>query len=343
MSLRFKNIIYSLVLLIALAVVYFYRKGKSEEPIMIEGATMGTTYHITYFDSKNRNFKFSIDSLLEIVNKSINNYDPASEVSQFNRDSSSFTFQLPYLLPSIEVAKQVYEASNGAFDITVSPLIDAWGFGAGKTLNMDSAKIDSLKEFIGFDKVSFNAESINKSDPRVQLSFGGIGQGYGADVITDFLKSKGVRNMMVELGGEGMACGKNIKSGNPWKIGILDPESTRDHQFFKATVSLEDRSFTTSGNYFNYREVDGKKFSHTIDPVSGYPAQQEILSASVFAKNCTVADAWGTAFMVMGHEAAIEYLSTHPELDALLMYTGEDGSIKTFATPGITPYLNFNP
>lgn len=343
MSLRFKNIIYSLVLLISLALVYWYRNGESPEPMMIDGATMGTTYHITYFDPKERNLKSSVDSLLLVVNKSINNYDPDSEVSQFNRDSTGISFKLPYLLPPLIIGQEVYTLSGGAFDMTVTPLIDAWGFGAGKTLVMDSARIDSLKKFVGFNKVKFNEEGIWKYDPRVQLSFGGIGQGYGADVITDFLKSKGIKNMMVELGGEGMACGKNLKSKKPWNIGILDPESTRDHQFFKATVSLQDRSFTTSGNYFNYREIDGKKFSHTIDPASGYPAQRAILSASVFAKNCTIADAWGTAFMVMGHEAAIKYLSTHAELDALLMYTDEDGSVKTFATPGIESFLNFNP
>ena len=344
MSVQLKNIVYSVILIISVAVVYFYRKGKEvEEPIKIEGGTMGTTYHITYFDKNKRNFKSSVDSLLLVVNKSINTYDPESEVSRFNKDSMGLKFQLPYLLPPIKVAREVYESSHHSFDLTVMPLVNAWGFGPEKIMTMDSLKVDSIKMFVGFNKIQFDEVGVWKSDPRVQLDFGGIGQGYGADVVTEFLKSEGVKNMMVELGGEGMACGINLQSGEPWRIGILDPESTPENQFFKATVSLEDKSFTTSGNYFNYREVKGKKYSHTIDPSTGYPAQRAILSASVFSKDCTTADAWGTAFMVMGHERAIALLKSRKDIDALLMYTDPDGSIKTFATPGIEELLNFNP
>lgn len=344
MSVQVKNIIYSIILVISVAVVYFIRKGNAPpDPIRIEGATMGTSYHITYFDKKKRDFTSSVDSLLKVVNKSINTYDPESEVSRFNKGSSSLKFNLPYLLPSIKVAKEVYQKSNGCFDLTVMPLVNAWGFGPGKILEMDGTQVDSIKAFVGFDKIQFNNDSIWKSDPRVQLDFGGIGQGYGADVVTEFLKSKGIENMMVELGGEGMACGTNLNSGESWRIGILDPNSTRENQFFKATVSLKDKSFTTSGNYFNYREVEGKKFSHTIDPSTGYPTQRAILSASVFSDDCTTADAWGTALMVMGHEKAIEWLKSQKEIDALLMYTNEDGKIETYATLGIEPLLNFNP
>ena len=197
--------------------------------------------------------------------------------------------------------------------------------------------------FVGFNLITIARDSIIKQDPRVQLDFGGIGQGYGADVIADFLKSKGVTNFLVELGGEGIASGKNIKTGDRWKIGILDPNSTIENQFFKAYASLSDRSFTTAGNYFNYREIDGKKYSHTIDPVTGYPANKNILSASVFAEDCMTADAWDTAFMVMGHVQAIEMLKAHPELDALILYSSEDGSILSYVTPGIAPYITIEP
>ncbi len=148
--------------------------------------------------------------------------------------------------------------------------------------------------------------------------------------------------MLVEVGGEGMACGKNLKNNSPWRIGILDPASTPENMFFTAYVSLEDKSFTTSGNYFNYREINGKKYSHSIDPSTGYPSQKEILSASVFSKDGITADAWATAFMVMGHEKAIEILNAKHDLDGFLIYTGADGSVKTYATKGIEPYLSFN-
>jgi thiamine biosynthesis lipoprotein len=341
MNLRSKNIIYSIILFVSVFVVWQYRKSQPTvgAPIKIEGKTMGTTYHITYFDDKSRNFTAAVDSVLLLVNKSINNYDPTSEVSRFNKDEKGVVFDLPFLLPPLKIAQEVYLKSNGAFDVTVMPLVNAWGFGPGKQLNPDSAKVDSIKVFVGFDKVKLTETDVTKSDPRTQLDFGGIGQGYGADVIRDFLKSKGVSNMLVELGGEGMACGKNLQTDKPWEIGILDPNSTYQTQFFKAYVSLSDKSFTTSGSYFNYHEIDGKKYSHSIDPKTGFPAQQAILSASVFSADCTTADAWGTALMVMGHEKAIELLKSHPELEALLMFSGADGKIETFVTPGISKFV----
>jgi len=340
---RKKNILYSVVLLAAVTAVMFYRRNKGDEPIRIEGKTMGTTYHITYFDKKGRNFKNSVDSLLVVVNKSINNFDPTSEVSQFNTNGKGFKFDLPYLYPPLKKAEEVFHASNGAFDPTVMPLVNAWGFGPGKQTNPDSAAIDSLRSFVGFDKVAITTDSLVKKDARVQLDFGGIGQGYGADIIAEWLRSKGISDMLVELGGEGMAIGKNVKNSAPWQIGILDPNSTYENQFFKAYVTLTNKSFTTSGNYFNYREIDGKKYSHTIDPETGFPAQHAILSASVFAADCVTADVWGTAFMVMGHEKAIELLKQYPELDALLIYSSADGKMQTYMTSGIEPFVKLEP
>jgi thiamine biosynthesis lipoprotein len=197
--------------------------------------------------------------------------------------------------------------------------------------------------FVGFQNVNLTQDSIQKRDPRIQLDFGGIGQGYGADVVTEFLLSKNITDMLVELGGEGIALGKNLKTDKPWEIGILDPGSTYENQFFKAYVSLKDKSFTTSGNYFNYREVDGRKYSHTIDAHTGFPSERAILSASVFAQDGVTADVWGTAFMAMGHEKAISQLKQHPELEAILMYSAPDGKLKTFVTDGISAFVKLEP
>lgn len=320
-----------------------YRKNKVEEPIKVEGRTMGTTYHITYFDKKQRVFQNSIDSLLVVVNKSINNYDSTSEVSLFNQSKNGLAIKLPYFYPVVKKSQEVFQASDGAFDPTVLPLVNAWGFGAGRQFNPDSSQIDSIKAYVGFEKVRFTVDSVLKSHPNVQLDFGGIGQGFGADVISDFLKSKGITNMLVELGGEGMAIGKNLKTGQPWQIGILDPNSTKENQFFKAYASLTDKSFTTSGNYFNYHIIDGKKYSHTIDPETGFPAQRPILSASIFTTDCITADAWATAMMVMGHEKSIELVKKHPELEVLLIYTNSEGKMETFMTPGIKSFIKLEP
>jgi len=299
---------------------------------------MGTTYQVLYFDRYNRNFQGPVDSLLKLVNRSISTYDPASQVSRFNR-STGIAVGSPFLLTPLKKGLEISALSGGAFDLTVMPLVNAWGFGPGKILNMDSATVDSLKALTGFRKIRITRDSILKTDPRVQLDFGGIGQGYGADVIAGYLRSKGITDLLVELGGEGLALGKNLKTGKPWTVGILDPNSTRDDQFFKAYVSLTDRSYTTAGNYFNYRVINGKKYSHTIDPVTGYPTAQAILSASVFTSDCTTADAWDTAFMVMGLEKSIAYLKDHPELDAILMYAGEANKVELYITAGIKPYV----
>ncbi len=334
MNSRTKNSIYSVILLVAIMAVWYYRNRNAHGPLItVEGQTMGTTYHVSYFDKWNRDFKNSIDSLLVLVNKSINNYDPQSEVSRFNKAKTAFKFELPYFLPPIKKSAEVFGNSLGAFDPTVMPLVYMFGFGADKNQTFpDSAKVDSVKAFIGFEKIQFNGDSIWKTDSRSQIDFGGIGQGYGADVITEFLKAKGVENMLVELGGEGMTVGKNLDKQQPWELGILDPNSTRDSLYYKAYVKLSDKGFSTSGNYFNYRVVDGKKFSHTIDPKSGFPIQRSILSATVFAKDCITADAWATAFMVMGFEKAQEVLKAHPELNVFIVYTAEDGTQKVFVS-----------
>jgi FAD:protein FMN transferase len=297
---------------------------------------MGTTYRIVYYDEpERRDFQYAVDSLLSKVNKAINAYDPDAEISRFNRSARGIPFELPYLYDIVKKARKIYRASNGAFDPTVMPLVNAWGFGPGKSMDPSKRNIDSLRQLTGFNKIRFSKKRIRKSDPRMQLDMGGIGQGYGADVVFQFLKSKGIQHILVELGGEGLALGKNLSKNKPWLIGILDPNSTSDNQFFKAYVTLENKAFTTSGNYFNFRIINGRKYGHTIDPVGGYPVQHSLLSASVFANDCTTADAWATAFMVMGVEKAIARVKTLPGIDALFIYSSETGDMETYITPGM--------
>jgi thiamine biosynthesis lipoprotein len=312
-----------------------------QQPVSIDGLTMGTTYHVVYFDARQRDFKHSIDSLLLLVNKSINTYDPSSEVSIFNKSGNGIAFKLPYLYPPLKKALEISEVTRGAFAPTIMPLVNVWGFGPDKSLQLSKKVIDSVRAFVGYGGIVLTSDSVKKLDPRVQLDFGGIGQGYGADVIADFLKSKAIVNFLVELGGEGLAYGKNLTKNDYWTIGILDPSSTRDNQFYKAYVSVSNRSFTTSGNYFNYREINGKKYGHTIDPRTGYPVDHELLSVSVFAEDCTVADAWDTALLVMGYEKAVAILERNPNLDALLIYTSPEGEMKTYLTPGLKKLTRF--
>ncbi|MFZ9503424.1 MAG: FAD:protein FMN transferase [Cyclobacteriaceae bacterium] len=337
MSNRGKNIIYSLLLIAAVLVVMLYRKGKAIEPIRLEGKTMGTSYHVTYFDGKNRNFQKAVDSLLILVNKSISTWDSTAEISVFNRSKRGIGFSLPYFKKPLKVSRDVYQGSSGAYDPTVMPLVNAWGFGPRKITSPDTTEIEEVKKFIGFEKITFDSDSLLKSDPRVQLDFSAIGQGYGADVITDFLKSQGISNMLVEVGGEGMAVGINLQTKESWTLGLVDPQGPEK---FIGYIRLENKSFSTSGNYFNYREINGIRYAHTIDPKSGYPVAHQIMSASVFAENCTLADAWATAFMSMGHEKAIEVLKAHPELEACLIWSVPGGA-ERYVTPGIAAQIEF--
>jgi FAD:protein FMN transferase len=335
MNNRTRNVIYSIVLLVAVLVFWKYRQRNT--PIHIEGKTMGTSYNIIYFDNEGRNLKADVDSILTLINKSISTYDTASEISIFNR-SRSFQFKLPYFFTPLQISKQVVTASQGSYDPTVMPLVNAWGFGPKKIVKPDTTTVELVKQYVGFEKLSFNQDSVWKNDPRVQLDFSGIGQGYGADVVADFLKSKGIEHALVEIGGEGMAVGRNIKTNKPWALGIVDPLHPDQS---KGYVTLENKSFSTSGNYFNYREVNGRRYSHTIDPATGYPSEKAILSASVFANDCATADAWATAFMCMGHEKAIEILKTQTNLGACLFYSTEAGTLEAYVTENMKAFISF--
>jgi thiamine biosynthesis lipoprotein len=336
MTARTKNAIYSLLLIVSVMAVWWWRNRNT--PMLIEGKTMGTSYHITYFDDADRDFKTQVDSILRLVNKSISTWDSTSEISRFNQAQRSIKFELPYFLPPLQVSQKIVTLSHGAFDPTVMPLVNAWGFGPKKIEKPDTLEVEKVKAYVGFEKLGFNQDSIWKNDPRVQLDFSGIGQGYGADVIADFLKSKGVINALVEVGGEGMALGKNIQTDKPWLLGLVNPLQP---ETFIGYINLENKSFSTSGNYFNYRVVDGRRYSHTIDPTTGYPTTKAILCASVFSDDCTTADAWATAIMSMGHEKAIELLRNQPNVGVCLIFSTESGGVERFVSENVAGLISF--
>lgn len=338
---RQKNALYSIILLGAILIVYFWRKDSSNAPeyVQFQGQTMGPiVYNIQYFDQNGRNFKLQVDSVLEVFNQSLNTYRPESEISQFNRDSV-FQFELPFFRESLVKTKEITEATEGAFNPTLGPLINLWGFGYEKVSRPDSAKVDSLKTLVNYDLIQFDDQKVWKSKEGVQLDFSASAKGQGVDVVAEYLEGKGIRNYFVEIGGEVRTGGINLSKEQGWVVGVLHPESKENDLFFYATLELIDKSMATSGNYFNYRMVDGVKYSHTLNPVTGYPIVLPILSATVIAEDCLTADALATAFMVMGHEEAIEFLDNNPQYGALLIYTDNEGEIKHYATDGLD--INF--
>ncbi|MDH5474356.1 MAG: FAD:protein FMN transferase [Cyclobacteriaceae bacterium] len=335
MNLRLKNIIYTLGLMSALFLVWHYRQDEKPPLLSIEGKTMGTTYHIKYFDKEARNLQPQIDSLLEIFNQSLSTYLSTSEISQLNNDSV-FYYDLPFFREVVSKSAEISSLTSGAFDPTVMPLVNAWGFGPEERVTMDSSYIDSLKFFIGFDKmIKFDNNKVWKLDNRATLDFSAIAKGYGVDVVTEFITHQGIINLFVEIGGEVNARGRNLKTDNPWRIAIIHPESDMLQPTFIAQLAPGNKGIATSANNFNYRIIDGVKYSHTISPYSGYPIKQAILSATVVADDCMTADALATSFMVMGHEKAIELVNRQNNVGAFLIFSDSTGGIDYFVSENL--------
>lgn len=306
--------------------------------VELHGQTFGTiAYNIKYKDDQERDFQPSIDSLLNVFNDAVSHYRPNSEISRFNKDST-VEFELPYLYPVLKASKEIYEKSNGAFNPAVMPLVNAWGFGPDKSMEPDSALVDSLMDFTQFKLVQFDSIHVWKLDKRLQLDFSAVAKGQGVDIVTEFLQSKGIEDVFVEIGGEVNTLGTNAH-GKPWVVGILDPASDVLNQSYIATVDLENEAVATSANNFNYVIRDGVRYTHTLDPKTGYPAHSPILSASVFAKDCMTADGYATAFMVMGYEKAKEIVESDPGLEAFLIYSNPDGTTTAYTSKGLSNKL----
>lgn len=344
-----KNILYSIILLLLVAIVYLYRQNQqkpveqfveiSTGKVTLSGNTMGTTYRIVYLDKKERDFKNQVDSVLIIFNQSLSTYIPDSELSIFNK-SDSLVFELPFFLPVLEASKEVYEKTEGSFDPTIGPLVNLWGFGPGGPQLNDSVNINSILPLVGFNQIEFDEIRIKKNKPGIYLDFSAVAKGYGVDVVAEYLISKGIQNLLVEIGGELVARGVN-ENGELWKVGVNRPEELGRADELFSIIALDNKGMATSGNYRNYYEADGIKISHTIDPFTGRPVRHGLLSVTVLAANCMQADALATAMMVMGTEKAISLQEREQDFEIFLIYNDEDGEIKSFASDGLKQFLSF--
>jgi len=357
--------IFLLLIAIAATCFYFCQSGEEVSYLGIEGKTQGTYYKVTYLDSQMRDFKGPIDSLLDVVNAEISTYEPEATVSKFNRAERDYDLGLSYedyskcvadplacrglknrhFLANFLVARVANQRTSKAFDPTVMPLVNYWGFGYtphDAVTAVDSLKIDSLMQYVGFEKVALLERNGNaflkKSSPGVQLDFGGTGQGYAIDIVSELLELNGIDNYLVDVGGECRARGRNPK-GEWWTIGINTPTPESKITDFTRIVQLENLSVSTSGNYRNYHELDGQKYSHFISPFTGFPEKSTLHSASVFGKNCLLPDAIATGFMVMGLEKAFALASQMEGIEALFIYSDENGTLQVKQTPGVEKYL----
>jgi len=305
---------------------------KKKAPNEVKGYAQGTTYQILYLDD--RNFQRSVDSILIAIDNSLSTYNKRSIITNFNQADSLLEVDA-YFIEVFNMAKEVYTTTGGAFNPTVTHLVNAWGFGFENTEKTDSNSIDSLLKLVDFDGISIQNNKVIKNRKELMLDFNAIAQGYTVDVLADFFDEKNVKNYLIEVGGEIIAKGKNAEK-KPWRVGIDKPIENQEERVLEAVINLENAALATSGNYRKFYEKDGIKYSHTINPVTGYPVRHTLLSATVVTDNCALADAYATAFMVVGLEKSKEILIANPTLEALLIYTNEEGILSSYSTPKLT-------
>ncbi len=308
-----------------------------QKQIKLEGYAQGTTYHIQYIDVKGKNYQKKINQLLINFEKSVSTYQVNSVISKVNNNQKVRLDS--YFTTCFVKAKEIYKSTIGAFDPTVAPLVNSWGFGPQKKQEISSHLIDSLLQFVGFDLIDLKENKIIKKDPRIALDFNAFAQGYSVDVVADFLRKKGVSSFLVEIGGEVYAQGKQLNDEN-WIIGIEEPiDNQTSGNPYKAILRLDGKAIATSGNYRRYFIENGVKYVHHIDPKTGYPTKNNLLSASVISTSCLNSDATATGLLVMGLEKAINYLKNHKELEAYLIYTDEKGNYLSYATVGFAQLI----
>jgi thiamine biosynthesis lipoprotein len=335
--------IYPFLVIFLMYVVYEYRNNKKEKQtatweeihinrIKIQGETMGTTYTIVYYDSLKRNIKPEVDSLLENFNTYLSTYIPTSEISLFNQ--TNYTDSLsPYLYRVLQKSKEIHLLSKGTFDPTVMPLVNMWGFGYKKITKLpDTLTIDSVNKHVGFEKIHFTDSTLSSSI-KVELGFGAIAKGYGVDLVGDLLSKRGINTYLIEIGGENLTKGTK-PDGKQWTLGILYPEKLKAMKnIYYCGVNIKNRAMATSGPYMQQKEINGLTYSHTIDPRTGFPVEQSILSICVLANDCMTADALATTLNVFEIEEAKIFFKENTQYDGLLLFL-ENGVIKEFRTPG---------
>lgn len=328
------KIFFSFTLLAAMVLKTY----SQSEPIVISGFAQGTTYQIKYYDEKNRNLKKEIDQLFDNFNKSVSLYDSTSIISRVNSNEKNVILD-EYFKVCFNKSIDVSKATDGAFDATVGPLVSSWGFSFKQKIKMDSLTVDSILKFVGYHLVEIKNGKVVKKDPRVKLDFNALAQGYSVDLVSKLLDSNSISNYLVELGGEIFAKGKK-SNGDFWTVGIEKPENNSENQNpLIAKVKLHNKALNTSGNYRKFYIENGVKYSHEINPKSGYPAHNSLLSATVLADDCMTADAYATAFMVMGLERSIKFLSEHKELMGYLIYSDEKNNYKIYESSGFKEIL----
>lgn len=330
-----------IILAAGLWILMFTACTKQKQYFEESGSVFHTIYHIKYEGSEILTEK--IDAEFQKFNLSLNPFNPNSIISKVNRNEPVEVDD--WFIEVFNRAKEVSDHSEGIFDITCAPLVNLWGFGFSKMDSVTPQMIDSIKQFVGYQKIRLDGRKVVKDDSRILLNCSAIAKGYASDVIARLLEREGIENYMVEIGGEVTMKGVN-QNGKCWRIGINKPEddSTGVKNDIEEVVQLcKKGGVATSGNYRNYYVKDGKKYAHTIDPRTGYPSEQSILSATIVAEDCITADAYATAFMAMGLEKAREAAKNIPGIEYYVIYSDENGKHQIEYSTGMLQFLPNRP
>ncbi len=324
----------TIILISFIAVLSSCNTNKTELKMhKIVGEAQGTYYAISYFDSKNRSLKPQFDSLLSAFDMSASNYKDQSIISKVNRNESVVLDDI--FIGNFKLAMRVSRETNGDFDITVRPLVEAWGFGKKKAEDMDSSIVKNILEYVGYHKVKLDSGRIIKTDSRLQLDFDALAQGYSVDVLAKYLESIGVKYYLIDVGGE-IYASKSKPDGDLWKVGVETPKDSATYgESLSAVFPLSLKGMATSGNYRKFYVKDGIKYAHTINPHSGYPIASRLLSVTVIAKTAAAADAYATSFMVMGLDKSKKFVSKHPELEVFFIFSDSKGEYGYFTSDGL--------
>lgn len=308
----------------------------NEKVYLIEGEAQGSTYHIKYIAERDENLKPAIDSILEVIDLSMSTYRPDSAISKINQGDTTVVVD-EHFRKVFEASQQIWQESEGLFDPTVGVLVNAWGFGKQKISEADlptDKKIDSLKKYVGFDKVALTEKNlIKKRYTEILFDFNAIAQGYTSDVVANYLSAKGIKNYIVEIAGEMYLKGRNTVEDKSWTIGVENPLKPLDDRDLVATIQFTNQGLATSGNYRKvWIDSNGRKYVHSINPIIGRATQSDVLSATVVAPSTMLADGYATMFMVMGLAKSKAFLEKHPDLAVLLVYSDDKHQEATYKT-----------
>lgn len=313
---------------------YAHEEGKHQ----ITGYAQGTSYQITYYNSASNIRKESIDSLLAGIDSSMSIYKPYSLISQFNKSDKGVVIDADFRTV-VEKSLQISRETGGLFDITVGPLVEAWGFGHNAITHYpDSSEIATIKGCVGSSLLKLKGNFLYKKKPCVCIDVNGIAQGYSVDKVASFLKEKGIRSFIVEIGGELRIEGRK-EDGSAMKIGIEGPAENNGDPVIRHVVALNQGAITTSGNYRKFKKNGSKKISHLIDPRTGFPLDNELISVTLYAMDAITADGYDNAVMAMNLPDALDFVSKQPDLEAYIIYHDRQGNVLDTMTHGFKPLL----